>query len=262
MEYYTKQFKSITEFTRYLESTPFNKHFEPEHRRQSAEEDNYSWYQTHTYEEAQDLFRNGWDYGIEKLNTKFQTSKQLLNGTKRKCIPGVVGHAPIVPLYLAGVPTNMLQQIQVRCKSKVVDVTKSICYNVRVKSDTIIAESVKALQVVQLLESQGYRVNLNVAFVSVEHNRTIGCSVRIKGANEKLNISKLAFPMVHPSMLRRMIFRFIEVFEHTTENYIGGYGKPLECEMSKAFPKSIVLPAIWTKQVEDIKSIDDLTGRV
>lgn len=260
MEYYTKQFKSITEFTRYLENTPFNKHFEPEHRRHSTRED-FNWYQTHTYEEAQDLFRNGWDYGIKKLNTKFQTSKQLLNGTKRKCIPGVVGHAPIVPLYLAGVPTNMLQQIQVRCKSKVVDITKSICYNVRVESDTIIAESVKALQVVQLLESQGYRVNLNVAFVSVERNRTIGCSIRIKGANEKLNISKLAFPMVHPSMLRRMIFRFIEVFEHTTADYIGSYGRPLESEMAKAFPGTIVLPAIWSKRVEDIKSIDDLVGR-
>lgn len=136
--------------------------------------------------------RNGWSQMAADLNTKLDIKmKHVQTTTWRKQQLGVVGFQPVVPLYLAGVPNNMISQVQVKLKSKVVDITKSINYNCKVTTETIINESVKTLQIVKQLEASGYR----------KYGTSIYVKVRIKSANEKLNVSKIAFPLVHPSML-------------------------------------------------------------
>jgi hypothetical protein len=65
--------------------------------------------------------------------------------------------------------------------------------------------------IVKKIEAQGYRVNLDVISPAEEGNEIAICRVRVKSASERLNVSKVAFPMVHPDMLRRMVFRFREV---------------------------------------------------
>jgi len=44
-----------------------------------------------------------------------------------------------------------------------------------------------------------------------------------------MNISKLAFPLVHPSMLRRLMFKYLEVTDLiTNRDFANGYGSPIE----------------------------------
>ena len=86
-------------------------------------------------------------------------------------------------------------------------------------AETIRTESVKVLQLVNRLEKQGYRVNLNVIFGSEKRN-TVVTKVRIKSSSQKLNIKQTAFPLVHPSMLRRIIFA---VWERSEECSYGGF---------------------------------------
>src|SRR5699024_11437952 len=62
-------------------------------------------------------------------------------------------------------------------------------------------------------------------------------------SNEKLNISKLAFPLVNPSMLRRLFFRFIEVYPNVTNSFVCGYGRPADSdEIRKIFKNEYLLP--------------------
>ena len=146
-------------------------------------------------------------------------------------------------------------------KQKVVTLNKSIDYNASVSTDQIIEESIKAMQIVKKLETQGYRCNLNIVLGATAGypSKQFVIKVRIKSANEKLNVSKLAFPLVHPSMLRRLFFRFIEVYPHITESFVYGYGSPATSnEMREIFKDEYLLPNFIKKDVNTIKTIDDL----
>ena len=59
--------------------------------------------------------------------------------------------------------------------------------------------------------------------------------VRIKNSSERLNLSKVSFPLVHPSFLRRICFKWIETNEHATTLFNHGYGVPLGIEGFKKF---------------------------
>ena len=48
--------------------------------------------------------------------------------------------------------------------------------------------------------------------------------VKIKDASQKMNVKQIAFPLVHPSMLRRMILRVIEIADEYDDRFVYGYG--------------------------------------
>ena len=83
--------------------------------------------------------------------------------------------------------------------------------------------------------------------------------VRIKSANERLNINKLSFPLVHPSMLRRLFFRFVEVHPGVPRSFVRGYGMPLQPEDYRSiYSDEILLTQFINKDVDKIKSLEDL----
>lgn len=264
MATYTKEFRSIGEFRKYINETPVNISFSTREKRSSKTDPSRTiWTKTPNYEAAEDLMINGWDEMATKLNDKIKVKQVYANmATKRRNVPGVAGFAPIVPLYIAGVPQNMLQQIRVKCKSKIVTIDKSISYSCVVSSDKIVEESVKALQVVQQLEASGYRVNLNIVWCVSAGYDTVALKVRIKNANEKLNISKVAFPLVHPSMLRRICFRFLEVFPNVNRYFCDGYGSPMRANaIAKIFDGDVVIPEVWNIDPSQIKDLSDVVAR-
>lgn len=140
----------------------------------------------------------------------------------------VQGYQAVVPLYLNGCPQNMVNSKMVSVKQKIITLNKSVSYSAYTTTRQIEDESVKAMQIVKRLESQGYRCNLNIVLGVFKGTRRFIVKIRIKNANEKLNVSKLAFPMVHPSMLRCLFFRFIEVYPKVTSVFSYGYGHPIK----------------------------------
>lgn len=256
---FVQEFNSINEFYKYICDTPFNEAFRWA-RHLSVESDQY-FTKTKSFDEAVDLMKNGWTDVAQKITQKLNVMPDMEVVKQMRTVIGVAGFQPIVPLYLAGVPTNMVSKQMQPIKQKIVNVTKSVTYSEGVSTDTIIEESIKAMQIVKKLESQGYRVNLNIALGVRKQNREIVCKVRVKSANERLNVSKLAFPMVHPSMLRRLFLRYIEVNPNVTKPFTCGYGYPLShTELKEAFSHDVVLPAIFRGDIENIKSIEDIKG--
>ena len=153
----------------------------------------------------------------------------------------------------------MVNKKMVPIKQKIITVNKSIDYSGKTKADTIIEESIKALQIVKKLEAQGLRVNLNIVLGTSENTKKFAIKIKIKSANEKLNVSKLAFPLVHPSMLRRLFFRFIEVYPNITKAFNTNYGYPATSEeLRKLFVGEYLLPNFILKDVNSVNCIDDL----
>lgn len=254
------QYDSLKEFYDYLCKTPFNDAFRwNEHSSVSGSK---TWTKTESFEEAVQLFKNGWSEMASKLVQKLKVIESKTEPTMkpRTCL-GIQGYQAVVPLYLMGVPNNMVTKKMVPMKQKVITLNKSIDYSAGVSADQIIEESIKAMQIVKKLEAQGYRCNLNIVLGTTAGypSKQFIVKVRIKSANEKLNVSKLAFPLVHPSMLRRLFFRFIEVYPHVTKSFVSGYGTPAKSnEMRNIFKGEYLLPNFIKKDVNTIKTIDDL----
>lgn len=268
MREYTKgvntfiEFNSIQEFVEYLKKdvTVNFKHV------MSSEGRDYKFTQTHSYKEAENLLKNGWTQMTEKLKTQLKAQTKMAPTMTSKNALSVQGYQPVVPNYLMGLPNSMVTKKVVPVKQKVVTLSKCVAYSWKVSTDTIVKESVKALRLIQKLEASGYRINLNVLlFVRARNGQGFCIKVRIKNSGEKLNISKLSFPLVHPSFLRRLYFRFVEVHPTIPECMNVGYGTPLSpTEISSIMNDStdILLPQFIKKDIECIHSLDDLKNLI
>lgn len=256
------EYDSLHEFYEYLIHTPFNDAFC--WAKHSSVDGDYYFTKTRDFSEAVELFKNGWSDMATKLVQKLKVIESKTEPTmKPKNVLGVCGYQAIVPLYLQGVPNNMMSKKMVPVKQKVITLNKSIDYNSGVSANQIIDESIKAMQIIKKLEAQGYRCNLNIVLGTSsgwgKNEKQFIIKVRIKSANEKMNVSKLAFPLVHPSMLRRLFFRFIEVYPNVTEDFVHGYGSPAKSsQLRNVFKGEYLLPNFIKKDVNAINSIDDL----
>ena len=241
VEYKKQHFNSLGEFYKFVSETKENLVFMGKPLSSKTRDKKFTG--TKSFEEAVELMKNGWDEGAKNLEGKLQAKlKTLKPKTTQRSKYDVVGGNCSVPRYLQGVPTNMVNKKPVVQKTKVVTINKSIAYNAFVTTEQIIEESIKALIIVYEIEAAGTRVNLNIIVESREGNEIAAFTVRIKSANERLNVSKLAFPLVHPSMLRR----WLEVSPLVTNpsfNY--GYGSAVDEKESRQYlPKGeILLPA-------------------
>ena len=260
------EFDSLSDFYNYITTTSINKTFEERRKCLSSEKPNnkQNWSGTASFNDAVNLMKNGWNAGATTLTKAFKLS-QVNTGVKQevKNILSVCGYQAIVPLYLQGVPNNMISKKMTPVKKKVITINKITCVSSTVSSSILQEESVKCFQIIKKIEDSGIRVNLNLV-ISSGH---VCVKIRLKSANERLNISKLAFPLVHPSMFRRLYFRFIEVFPTIPKGFLWGYGRvPSEAEFKKAIgDKEIVLPTIIEAATSsDIKttSVDELIEKL
>lgn len=263
------EFNSISEFLVYIEKTPTNNAFLGFDKRnclssKRLDRKSSPWSGTQTYEEAFELLRSGWTIGAKNLEIKLKKVSKI-SGTdmKVKNFADVCGYQAIVPLYLQGVPCNMVNRKMVPMKQKVITINRVVSCSASVRSETLENENIKCFQIIRKLEQSGYRVNLNL-LMSSGH----ACvKIKLKSAGEKLNISKLAFPLVHPAMLRRMFFRFIETYPTYPGSYTFGYGEiPNEEEFRKVCgEKEILLPTLLKGKTEEeiVKlSVDELLEKL
>lgn len=223
---YMEEYNSISEFIQKINSRSQN----PKMTSKQSKTGRFSFTGTNDYNEAENLLLHGWVEESEKLNEMLK-----LKTLKEKSVKNtydVAGFQCSVPRYLQCIPTNMINQKVVTKKQKVITITKNISYSACVKKETIEQESIKVLQLVNNLEKQGYRVIINVTMIvkSKKENIILCNKVRIKNASERLNLSKISFPIVHSSYLRRIMFRWIETFEYTTKSFDTNYGVPVKCE--------------------------------
>jgi len=217
-----RSFKSIHEFLHFIDNTPVNKVFE--HKTLASQMPTEKGFTLGTYDEAKRLLQTGWQEVSKDMNAKLK--QPIANEAKRKAVYGVAGYQAVVPRYLNNMPDSMVRQIIKVQPKPVITIVKSIGYLGQVTSDKITESSLRALQIVMAIEAAGTRVNLDViSYARVYGGESYACRIRIKSADERLNVSKVSFPLAHPDMLRRLVFRAREVDSLiTSREWTGGYG--------------------------------------
>lgn len=221
---------------------------------------------SNSYEEAIDLFKNGIPDKAEKLTNMLKAEEKMQPVQMMKRVNSIQGFQPVVPLYLMGVPNNMISMKMKPVKQKVVNLYTNVSYLASTTAEQIEQECIKKFRLISKLESQNYRVNLSLVFgtkVGYSGSNNINgviVSIKLKKANERLNVSKLAFPLTHPSMERRLMFRFIETCPRIkSKRFLHGYGTNWGEDVTRAcFSDGYVLPLFIRNNVDEIKSLDDI----
>lgn len=218
-------FDSIDEYINYLETeTSYDAD-----RDDSSITGSESFTGTRSFAEAIDLCK----YGDEALRSKIyeQTLKfddiDTVNKIKNSTVNDVVGFMPNVPNYIIGIPTNMIRDNRTTIKSKIVNVYINLSASAHVSADKIKTNASKYVAAINKLEEEGYRCNIYCGNMATKYNNCkYGVIVKIKSDKEPMNLAKMAFPLCHPSMLRRLSFKWIETIPiDFTHN---GYGTPLD----------------------------------
>lgn len=240
-----KYFDTLKEMRAYIDNTqPMLENVIKKYRH--SEEGSKSFTGTENMSEANGMMTAGYPDGIRELKTI--NAKPSRNG-QIDIFRSFQGFTPSVGDVVAGNPLNMLNaRHSVKASCKVVDVVLGAAFSCEWSTDDIMREAKKAMQAVMTAENNGYRVNLYVCFSSAYlgakrvKDNTCDILVKIKGANQKLDLLRVSYPVIHPSFFRRHIFAVLE----RSAELNGGYGcavKPTE-KAVKACNKAIKQPRI------------------
>ena len=148
------EFDSLKEFYDYICNTPLNETYRWGSLGSSGYNGKKNWYGTNSFDEATELFKNGWQVGAEELTKKLkiaETQKEV--DMVYKSFLSVCGFQAIVPLYLQGVPNNMVNKKMIPIKNKVITINKTISVSSSVSSETMKAESINCFQIIKKIEA-------------------------------------------------------------------------------------------------------------
>lgn len=228
----SEHFNTIYEFLRISKSRPSNKAMSGEHA--STATDDSEWYGTKCYEEAEELFRNGYTDILPEVLKGVNEAERLYTEESpiQKMIPKtqVVGYAPHVPNAIIGIPESMIFTDRIIHKKKTIDITYSCSVNCYIEAEQMKRAGIALLSAIKLIENSGIFINLDLAAFISETSREISHpTINLKRYHERLDIQKLCFPLAHPSMLRRFGFKWMETCPEITDtNFRGGYGHSIE----------------------------------
>lgn len=253
-----REYNSLSEFEGYLTNTQLNSTFR--WKGLASVQGSKVFTQTGSYEEAIGIFKNGWDNMANKLTKKLSVVKdQIVDEQVKKVMYDVVGFQASVPRYLQGIPTSMVNKKVIQVKNKVITLNKDISYSAWVTTEEIVESSTQVLHLIKKIEAQGIRVNLNIIWGISAGGHSEVVKIRVKSAGERLNVSKLAFPLVHPSMLRRLLFRYVEVAPTITGAFELGYGTPMDGDkLQKLCPGEYVLPRLFDGDITKLGSLNSI----
>lgn len=220
---------------------------------------------TASYEEANSLLAYGNKVEAERImSTKaWKEACERIHAArkKREVFASVVGFAPHVANYIAGVPNQMLRTRNVEKKSNTITLVIACSTPWNLSAEAMLKASENIAIAVQQIESGGTRVQIyaGAGFTTYyvdEHNhskdtgKTLSAWVRIKAFQQKFELLRTLYPIGNPSFFRRHMFRLMEITPNLSEKMTRCYGY----QMNKACIKADTLKVgIKTDAIINIK---------
>jgi hypothetical protein len=227
-------FKSIYELMDVMDERPVNWAFQEKAARgklasiEDETDQRKPWSGAKTYQAAEQIMADGYNEPLEKMKTALLKIGQADQYQRPKPKNSFVGYAPNVPAYLMNLPENMILREKTTPKTKTIHLTYSFCAAAKTSTGEMIEAGINFISLVNSLEKQGYRVKIDAAMIMKENRTTAAMIVNLKEYDQQTNLLKLAFPLVHPAMLRRFGFKWLETTPELKEkDFQFGYGKAL-----------------------------------
>lgn len=250
---YTEKFDSLQDFLQAIKTRKTSKNLEGAYLSSlNDSEEKYKETTTHNLAEANDLLMYGDNVNASKLlqeKAKIEKAYQLKQSTCRD----YAGFIPCVPAYLSGQPRNM---INIRKKAeqapKVLDVNITIGVSVSYSTKEIINAGAKVLTAINQLEINQYRTNIYIYKINSHRKDLYTLRIKLKSSGEPLNVLKIAYPLVNPSMQRRHCFRWFETIPNINKTFTRHYGYTEKANNSISI----------TEIIDNSTSVDDIVKQI
>lgn len=230
-EHYAFDFFSVVDMREYIATVPMGSLYAAQHKGPASQQIDSSYTRfagSASYDDAEKMLDYGCPEIAEKL-AKIACKAQKIE-LKNSFVRQQAGFVPVVSSWLCGDPQSMLTVKRQQRQARVIDVYFCIDFNCNISAAEIIRSQSRGLSVVRALEESGLRVNLWVMMcchktLRSQKNLEFVYYIRLKKAEEKLNVLKLSYPLCHPSFLRRHSFALLErTAAANVPEFVNGYG--------------------------------------
>lgn len=220
-------FPSIAHFKKAIETRPNSSFYNNEN---SSSEGSFGFTKTHSLEEATNLFVNGYDKNLKEIKNFSKTIvNQTENGFRRTKQFVVAGAFASVPRYLNGTPNNMVSFKQAKHTVKTIHIYYDVTAPARIDAKDLEKAGICVAGLIAMLEAQGYRVKIELGYISVGSSDIDVCKILLKDYTDYTNWLKLAYPLTHPSFFRRHMFKWQETTP-VAKMHHSCYGRALFCD--------------------------------
>lgn len=235
--YSTEVFSSLTEYQRALSTRVTNKVFAAANTHShdtGAAAARFSG--SESYEDADHLLLGGYTPAITRI-AETMTANNTGNNTgeiqRRRRVYSQAGGRIVVSRYLNDSPTPFARRLQRHAPACVLNIYIDSAFGSGTAAKEIQNTEANILSVLSALENSGTRLNIYAGATSYATTnkktfarQTLTAAVKIKDAGEALSVGAVAYPLAHPSFLRRHYFRWLETTTtpKLSKNFARNYG--------------------------------------
>lgn len=244
-------FDDLYDLVKYIKETPIANYWKS--KKLASIRGDYDFTKTKSLEEALNLCLSP---EIEMNKFYFEGIRNVVGGLdiltkKRRMEYNFCGSYVSVPRYLSGNPRSM-KRVQRVTEKSLIKVYLNSAYPWYMKESKIRYRGMCVMILIQWLQQLGYIVEFNFFEASVKKSDEFDsfseiqlCNIKLKQAEELLDIRNTYFPICHPSFLRRIIFALHERTEYKLSGWSIGYGSACRDNLLKKIlqidEKSIVV---------------------
>lgn len=228
---YYHAFDSVDALIKFSKDTPLNSAFSAKSYNSVLYGTTQSFYGTSSMDEANDLLANGYPQGLENL----LTGEGIVynQNTRPKVIrrTDYVGQRPHIANTIMGLPKTMVRRVRTEQPVKFITINYDVSAGAKVVSSTIARGGKNLMALIKYLESNGFKVQLNMVFGSFANDKNYTkriiafTSVTIKRYSQRLNALLVSYPITHPSFFRRHMLHALECYPETTlSKFVNNHG--------------------------------------
>lgn len=171
-----------------------------------------NWHGVNSYAEALELMNSGWSEQVSKLDAIVNECKQRQSQKHISFQNNVHGFAPIVPIALLGVPNAMINSSYKQIKSKIITINYDMAVTCGNSAEQLVKNGRELVKAILMLENSGYRVNLNIMQGYSNSSSVDILTVRVKSANQPIDLKRICFPAMHAAFFRVIGFDWYSKF--------------------------------------------------
>ena len=189
------------------------------------------FYGTESYDQAEQMMISGYTDVLDKLRKDIREKEKISSkyaADVNHPIPhtSMVGYCPCIPNALLGLPNSMVSVDRKPMKRKTLSILYAMGANCDKSTKYFTEAGAALLSAIDIIEKSGVQTQIKLCFMPVEERNELAFpTVVIKNYGERYSLQKISFPLAHPSMFRRIGFKWLETTPDTKENYSDGYGR-------------------------------------
>lgn len=232
MKFIHEHFKNINHLLSTLQSRPNCNAMRG--KWSSQETGDASWFGTQTWNEAISLFKNGYTEILPDVKKEMHNNAKVYHqySVLPKTLPRnkPVGYIPNVPNAIMNLPDSMIYAERTPQKRKTLSLVYNIGGNAFEKEEFFIKAGIAVCTALNIVEAKGIQTRLSVGFMPAKNNDEAICpTLTIKDFGQKFDLQKICFPLAHPSMFRRIGFKYLETCPDITDKgWSCGYGSSIK----------------------------------